>query len=182
MERAKRLGPMKPCILESIKMAKNTERASSCGPMIVLMKAISSKTTFMASVNISGKTDASTKDNGKITKCKAKAHLPGLMEENTLETTFKTESKALGSSLSRMAESMKVNGSTENSMEGEPSKRKTSPEKESGKMAKESNGSMRKNKTAISKNPKNNKSLKLPLKTRKFPSSLRTQLFETDPT
>jgi hypothetical protein len=182
MERVRKLGPMKLCISESIRMEKNMERASLCGPMTVLMKAISSKTIFMASENISGKTDVYTKDNGKITKCKAKAHSPGPMEENTLETMFKTESRVSGSSLSRMAEYMKVNGSTENSMEGEPSKRKMSPEKEFGKMVKESNGSMRKNKTVISKSPKNNKTLKLPLKTRKFPSSLPIQLFENEPT
>lgn len=124
MERENKLGLMKPSILESTKMARNTERANSCGQMIVPMKATFSKTTSMASVNINGKTDAPMKDNGKITKCRVKVHLPGQTEGNTLETMFKTESKASEYSLSKTEEYMKVSGLTENNMEEESLKKK----------------------------------------------------------
>ncbi len=182
MEGVRRLGPMRLFILESIRMARSMERASLCGPMTVLMKAISSKIIFTALENTNGKTDESMKENGRTTKCKAKAPSHGPMEENTSETTFKTEKKALESSLLRTAESTKASGLMENSTEGESSKRKVFRERESGKMAKGSNGSMKKKKTAISRSPKNNKNQNLLSTTLcKSPSSLHILPLETYP-
>lgn len=90
MEGVRRLGLMKLCILESTRMVRSMERESLCGPMTALMKVISSKTTFTALENMSGKMVAPMKENGKTIKCKEKEHSHGLMEENTSETMLRT--------------------------------------------------------------------------------------------
>jgi hypothetical protein len=81
------------------------------------------------------------------------------MEGNMLATTLKTENRVLESSLSRMAGSMKVNGSMESSTAGGFSKRKIFRGREYGKMGNESNGSMSKRKTQNSKSLKTSKNL-----------------------
>lgn len=81
-----------------------------------------------------------------------------------------------------MAGSTKASGSMESNMEGESSKRKMFQEKESGKMVRGSSGSTKKRKTAMSKSPKNNKSLNSPSTIpHKSPSNLHILLPETFP-
>jgi hypothetical protein len=142
-----RLGQMKLFISESIKLVKSTAKANSCGLTTVHIMGTSSKTTFMATANINGKTAEYMKESGKIIKCKAKALSHGQMEENMSAIIFRIGNKALGYLLSKMVEFTRDNGSMENNTEKVSSKRKTSHVKEFGKMERELNGLMRKSKT-----------------------------------
>jgi len=157
MEEASKLGPMKPSTSDNTKMAKNTEKESSCGLMIVLTKAISMKTTFMVSENTNGKMEGFMKANGKTTKCKEREPSLGQMDVSILAITSRIERKDLVSSHSKTAGYMKANGLMESNMGEEFSRRRTFRGKDSGKTEKELNGWTSKNKTGKSKDPKRKK-------------------------
>ena len=122
----KKLGLMKQCTKDSIKMGRNTERVNFYGKMIVVTREIFYKITSMVSANMYGTTGEYMRVSGETTKCKARESSLGLMVDDIKASIRMIRRKALEYLPSEMAESMKENGKTENNMVMESSKKKLS--------------------------------------------------------
>lgn len=153
MVMVRKTGQMRQSIKDSIKMERNMGRDFFCGRMIALMKANFSRIIFMVLVNMSGKMDAFTKDNGKTIKCKAKEYLLGLMDGSMRENIKTIKSKDSEFSHLEMEEYTKVSGKMGSSMEKVSLKRKTFQDKACGKMENVWNGLMKQKKILKCRNP-----------------------------
>ena len=117
------------------------EKESSFGLMRAHMMVISSKTIFTVRVSIDGQMEECTEVNGLITKWKEKEHSPGVMEEDTSECIKTIKSMGTEPLNGQMEESTSVNGAKESNTEKGSTLKKENAEKESGKWARELNGS-----------------------------------------
>lgn len=114
---AKKSGKMVLIIRANIEVEKNKEKGLLSGVMIVLMKVILCRTTFMVRVNICGKMEEFIKENGTTIKCMEKESSLGLMgvamKENTM-VIKNTDSEHLHSEMDAyMKESGRMESSTD---------------------------------------------------------------------
>lgn len=86
---------MAQSITEIIKMERNMDLVSLCGPMDHFLKEISKKIKLKDMVNLYGLTKKSTRENGMIIKWVAKVYLPGLMAGGMRATTLTMLKKGL---------------------------------------------------------------------------------------
>lgn len=115
-EKEKRSGQTMLAMRASIKMGRNMEEVSSCGPMDQRIQEISSKTTSTAWVFTPGLTEGNMTDNGRTTRWTAKVYSPGQMEENMKDSMLTIRKKDKVYSRGQMDASMMATGKTESSM------------------------------------------------------------------
>ena len=115
---------------------------STFGMTAPCMKESGSKIRSMDVVSISGQMVESTMASGKIIICTAKVFTPGKTVVCTKVTTRMTASMAMVSTLGMMVNNMKAGGRMESSMEKVSTEKMAETEEASGKMARESSGSM----------------------------------------
>ena len=116
-------------------------KENSFGLIKALTTVISSKTTSMDRVSISGLMGVFTTDNGSTTKWKDKVLSHGVMGVDTKETTKMIRNMVTVPSSGQMAENISVNGAKANSMVKVFTSKRAKRDKVSGKWAKELNGS-----------------------------------------
>lgn len=111
----KKNGKMVLIIRVNIEVEKNKEKGLLFGVMIVLMKVILCRTTFMGRANICGKMEEYMKDNGTIIRCMGKEYSLGLMGVAMKENMTVIKNTDLEHLHSEMDAYMKESGRMENS-------------------------------------------------------------------
>ena len=141
MAMARKLGLMGRATKESTKRGRRMAMANSHGQMAPHTKANSWITTSKGLESTLGLITDSIMDFGLTIKCMDVVCLPGQMAENMMESTLMTRSKEMVCSFGLMAGDTRVLGSMESNMAmGTTPQAREKPRRESGKMAKESNG------------------------------------------
>jgi|TARA_B110001450_G_scaffold236451_1_gene241910 hypothetical protein len=116
-------------------------KENSFGLIKALTTVISSKTTSMDRVSISGLMGVFTTDNGSTTKWKDKVLSHGVMGVDTKETTKMIRNMVTVPSSGQMAENISVNGAKANSMVKVFTLKRAKRDKVSGRWEKELSGS-----------------------------------------
>lgn len=130
----KKNGKMVLIIKANIEVEKNKEKGLLFGVMIVLMKVILCRTTFMGRVNICGKMEEFMKDNGTTIKCMGKESSLGLTGVAMKENTTVIKNTDLEYLHSEMGAYMKESGMVENSTDVGSTERRRYQDRGYGKM------------------------------------------------
>ena len=142
MDRVLRLGLMVQGMMDSTSLVRNMESENSHGLMAALTSVTSKKIISKAMVNIIGLMVEFSKDLGSITRWKDKVYSRGLMAGDMKVITKMIRKKETEPSIGQTVDSTKVAGKMVNNMVWEHTHQPpVNPNKESGKMEKDSIGS-----------------------------------------
>ena len=110
MDLGKKSGRMEQNILETMLMGKKKEREIFYGQTGLNMKAISIRIAFMVMAHIPGLMEGNTLATEKMIKCTGKESLFGLMEGGIMENIWKIKNMDMESFNGLMEGSMMENG------------------------------------------------------------------------